>query len=129
MGVGMLVVGRGGIVLRVRDLAFWQNRHIMGICGKRLTQRANWESLSHEQTVSTRCNMTSAYQNAYFEQISREVEQMPDEYLPMLLQVILLFRQTVTLKPADESFRQGWREAMRGETMPISDLWVDLDAE
>jgi len=53
---------------------------------------------------------------------------MPDEYLPILLEVIRLFRQTVTLKPADESFRQGWQEARRGETMPVSDLWVDLGA-
>jgi hypothetical protein len=72
--------------------------------------------------------MGDSYQTTYVEQITHEIEQMPDEYLPMLLQVILLFRQTVTLKPAEESFRQGWREAMREETMPLSDLWVGLDA-
>ena len=73
--------------------------------------------------------MSTAYQTTYVEQISHEIEQMPDEYLPMLLKVILLFRQTVALKPAEESFRQGWQEAIRGETMPISDLWVDIDAK
>ena len=70
----------------------------------------------------------SKYQTMYVEQISREIDQMPDEYLPMLLKVIQLFRETITLKPADESFRQGWQEATRDETTPISDLWVDIDA-
>ena len=73
--------------------------------------------------------MSSTYQTTYAKQISQEIEQMPDEYLPMLLKVIQLFRQTVTLKPADESFRQGWQEAIHGETMPIADLWVGIDAQ
>jgi hypothetical protein len=71
----------------------------------------------------------STYQTMYVEQISREIDQMPDEYLPMLLKVIRLFRETVTLKPAEESFRQGWQEALRGETAPISDLWAGIDAQ
>jgi hypothetical protein len=37
-------------------------------------------------------------------------------------------RQRFTLKPAEESFRQGWQEAVRGETMPVSELWEDIDA-
>jgi hypothetical protein len=28
-----------------------------------------------------------------------------------------------------ENFRQGWREAMRGEVYPIETLWEDLDDE
>ncbi len=28
-----------------------------------------------------------------------------------------------------EEFRRGWREAMRGETLPVSELWDDIDAE
>jgi hypothetical protein len=71
----------------------------------------------------------STYQVTYTEQISQEIARMPDEYLPMLLEMIRLFRQTITLKPAEESFRQGWQEAMHGETMPISDLWVGIDAQ
>jgi hypothetical protein len=73
--------------------------------------------------------MNSTYQTTYAEQITQEIEQTPDEYLPMLLKVVRLFRQTVTLKSADESFRQGWQEAMSGETMPISDLWTGIDAQ
>jgi hypothetical protein len=47
----------------------------------------------------------------------------------MLLKAIQLFREMITLKPAEESFRQGWQEAMRDETAPVSDLWVDIDAQ
>jgi len=71
----------------------------------------------------------STYQVTYTEQISQEIAQMPDEYLPTLLEIIRLFRQTITLKPAEESFRQGWQEAMQGETTPISDLWAGIDAQ
>jgi hypothetical protein len=71
----------------------------------------------------------STYQTAYVEQIGQEVRQTPDEYLPALLEIIRLFRQSITLKTAEESFKQGWQEAMRGETMPVSDLWVGIDAE
>lgn len=29
-------------------------------------------------------------------------------------------------KSAIESFEQGWKEALRGETLPISELWTGL---
>ncbi|TAE25459.1 MAG: hypothetical protein EAZ92_11835 [Candidatus Kapaibacterium sp.] len=32
------------------------------------------------------------------------------------------------LPSAEESFRLGWQEAMRGETRPISELWDELFA-
>jgi hypothetical protein len=73
--------------------------------------------------------MSSTYQTTYNEQISQEIELTPEEYLPMLLEMIRLFRQSVTLKSAEDSFRQGWQEAMGGESIPISDLWVGIDAE
>jgi hypothetical protein len=28
-------------------------------------------------------------------------------------------------KSATESFKQGWKEALRGETSPISELWAE----
>jgi hypothetical protein len=63
------------------------------------------------------------------EQVIGEIEQTPHEYLPSLLQIIRLFRESVTLKSAEESFRQGWQEAMTGNTLPISQLWDGIDAE
>ena len=36
---------------------------------------------------------------------------------------VILFREDVTLKPAEASFRQGWKEALAGETRLVSELW------
>lgn len=69
----------------------------------------------------------TVYQTLYTEKIEQEIQKTPDEYLPMLLEIIRLFRQSVALKPADESFRQGWQESLKGETMPVSELWNNLD--
>ena len=64
--------------------------------------------------------------SAYAEQLVREINEMPEEHLPILLEIVRLFRETVTLKPAEASFRQGWKEAMTGETMPVSGLWEGI---
>ena len=67
--------------------------------------------------------------SAYAEQLVREINEMPEEYLPILLEIVRLFREGVTLKPAQASFRQGWKEALAGETMPVAELWEGIDAE
>ncbi len=64
----------------------------------------------------------------YEKKLTREIKQTPQEYLPALLQIVRIYRASVTLKSAEESFRQGWDEVMRGETFPIADLWKDIDA-
>jgi hypothetical protein len=68
------------------------------------------------------------YPSIYTEKISQEVEKTPDEYLPALLEMVRLFRETVTLKPAELSFRQGWQEAVSGEVLPVDQLWDGVDA-
>jgi len=65
----------------------------------------------------------------YEEEIVQEVKGVPEEYLPNLLQIVRLFRESVVLKPAKASFRQGWKEALAGETRPVSELWEGIDAE
>ena len=35
----------------------------------------------------------------------------------------------ITLKPAQESFRQGWQEVLVGETLPIETLWEGIDED
>ncbi|MHC1594814.1 MAG: hypothetical protein ACXQT2_05850, partial [Methanotrichaceae archaeon] len=65
----------------------------------------------------------SAEISIYEKQIIREIKETPHEYLPNLLQIVRLFRESVMLKPAEDSFRQGWKEAMAGETRPVSELW------
>jgi hypothetical protein len=65
----------------------------------------------------------------YREQVLAELEALPDEYLPLVLQLVRTFREGVTLKPATDSFRQGWHEAQQGAIYPIATLWDDLDAD
>jgi hypothetical protein len=60
--------------------------------------------------------------------VLEEVEKIPLEYLPFLLEIMRAFKESITLKPAVESFRQGWQEALHGETRPVSELWEDIDA-
>lgn len=65
----------------------------------------------------------------YREQVLAELETLPEEYLPYILQLMRTFRESVTLKPAAASFRQGWQEAQAGELSPVATLWDDIDAE
>jgi len=70
----------------------------------------------------------TTYPSIYEEKIFQEIHQTPDEYLPTLLEIVRLFRETVTLKPAELSFRQGWEEAMNGELLPLDQLWEGINA-
>ena len=67
--------------------------------------------------------------SVYEKQFVRELRGVPEEYLPNLIQIIRLFRESVELKPAEASFRQGWKEALAGETKPVAELWKGVDAE
>jgi hypothetical protein len=64
--------------------------------------------------------------SVYAEQLAHKIRETPEEYLPILLEVVRLFRESVTLKPAEASFRQGWKEILAGETKPVSELWEDI---
>jgi hypothetical protein len=63
------------------------------------------------------------------DKVLAEIDALPEEYLPFLLQMMRVFRESITLKPAGESFRQGWREAQRGLTYPVEELWDGVDAQ
>jgi hypothetical protein len=67
-------------------------------------------------------------QSAIEKQLVHEIRAIPSEYLPNLLQIVRVFRDSVALKPAEESFREAWR-SRRGERRPISELWDGIDAE
>lgn len=62
-------------------------------------------------------------------EILEEVDKIPSEYLPALLKIMRAFRGGVMLPNAGDSFRQGWQEAIEGQTHPASELWEDVDAE
>jgi len=71
----------------------------------------------------------STKSSAYETQLLREIKWTPKEYLPNLLQIVRVFRESVALKPAQASFRQGWKEARAGETRPVSELWDGIRAK
>ncbi|MCZ7671158.1 MAG: hypothetical protein M5U34_30455 [Chloroflexi bacterium] len=73
--------------------------------------------------------MMIEYTTAYKDRLLKEINATPEEYLPALLNIVRSYRQSVSLNPADESFRQGWQEAMKGETLPLAGLWEGIDAE
>ena len=62
-------------------------------------------------------------------QLLAELEGVPEEYYPFLLQMIRNYRESVLLQPAADSFRRGWMEAQAGETLPVERLWEGIDAE
>jgi hypothetical protein len=63
------------------------------------------------------------------QQLLAELEGVPEEYFPLLLQMIRTYRESVLLKPAADSFRRGWEEAQGGETLPVERLWEGIDAD
>ncbi len=65
----------------------------------------------------------------YYNRVLEEIDRTPLEYLPALLQLIHIFRESISLRSADESFQQGWKEVLRGETIAVSELWDNIDAE
>jgi len=71
----------------------------------------------------------SNYQENYTDLLMKEIKATPDEYLPLLLDIMRIFRESITLKSAEESFKEGWHEAMTGKTIPIDKLWTGIDAE
>ena len=66
---------------------------------------------------------------SYRKQVFSEVDAVPEEYLPLLLQMIRTYRQSVDLKPAAESFQKGWQEAQAEETIPVKHLWEGIDGD
>ncbi len=42
---------------------------------------------------------------------------------------VIVLADEEPLKSAEDCFRQGWHEAMTGETVPLSKLWQGIDAE
>jgi hypothetical protein len=63
------------------------------------------------------------------QQLLAELEGLPEEYFPLLLQMIRTYRESVLLKPAADSLRRGWEEARGGETLPVDRLWEGIDVE
>lgn len=65
--------------------------------------------------------------STYTKELTDEIAHTPPEYLPMLLRIVRSYRESVTLPPAKESFRRGWKEAHAGATFPATDLWDGIN--
>lgn len=64
----------------------------------------------------------------FAKELLHEIKETPEEYLPALLEIVRGFRHGILLKPAEESVRQGIKEALAGDTLPVSELWKGIDA-
>lgn len=73
--------------------------------------------------------MSTAVDSVYRSEVVEEIEKIPSEYLPSVLEMVRVFRKSLSLKAASVSFRQGMKEALRGETRPVSELWDGVDVE
>lgn len=73
--------------------------------------------------------MPSAATPQYRERLIQQIGDVPEEYLPALLQVVSAFRESVAFAPAKERFRQGWSEVNRGDVRPFSELWDGIGGE
>jgi hypothetical protein len=71
----------------------------------------------------------SALRSEKQQQLLAELEAFPEEYYPLLLQMIRNYRESVLLQPAADSFLRGWAEAQGGDTIPVDRLWEGLDVE
>lgn len=63
----------------------------------------------------------------YRDQLKAEIERIPSEYLEPLLKMLRAYRESLAINSAEESFEQGWREAMNGDVHPVGELWQDID--
>ena len=63
------------------------------------------------------------------QEVLADLEGLPDEYYPFLIQMIRSYRESVLLQPAADSFRRGWKEAQSSDTLPVDRLWEGLDVE
>ena len=63
------------------------------------------------------------------QQLLAELEGFPEEYFPLLFQMIRNYRESVLLQLAADSFRRGWEEAQEGKTLAVEHLWEGIDAE
>ena len=66
-------------------------------------------------------------ESPYYRQVIEEVDEFSLEHLPALLQMMRLLRESLAMKSPAENFRQAWKEARNGETLPLTELWTDID--
>jgi uncharacterized damage-inducible protein DinB len=91
--------------------------------------------MSEQSVKSDSLPDSSASRKAQIEELIGEIEQIPEEYLPNLLQIIRLFRQSVTLKPtpSDASEQKATPETLEANRLAqqhkalkeLTRLWIE----
>ncbi len=71
--------------------------------------------------------MMSSIRSNYSERLAQEIQQVPDEYMPALIDIVHAFRQGVVQKSLEESFARSWAQMQAGDTYPIETLWDGID--
>jgi hypothetical protein len=64
---------------------------------------------------------------SYNEQLAAELQQVPEEYMPALIDIIHAFRAGVIQKHFEGELQESLRQARSGETSPIDTLWDGID--
>ena len=73
-------------------------------------------------------SVESPYYRQDYRQVMEEIDEFPLEHLPALLQMMRLLRESLAMKSPVDSFRQAWKEAINGDTLPLTELWTDIGA-
>ncbi len=65
--------------------------------------------------------------NNYSQQLAAELKQVPEEYMPALINMIHGFRQGVIQKHFENELQESLRQAKSSNTFPVDDLWNETD--
>lgn len=60
---------------------------------------------------------------SYSDQLAAELKQVPEEYMPALIDMIHAFRSGVIQKSFEEDLKASFQDAKAGKTFPIDTLW------
>lgn len=66
-------------------------------------------------------------EDKFLDALSQEGKQVPEEHRERLLQIVHLFRESVSWPSAEESFRAAWQDVKEGRIYPIETLWDGMD--
>ncbi|MFT7387962.1 MAG: hypothetical protein ACI8VC_001206 [Candidatus Endobugula sp.] len=65
--------------------------------------------------------------DSYNERLAAELQQVPEEYMPALIDMIHAFRAGVIQKHFEEELQESLRQAKSGAISPIDTLWDGID--
>ena len=64
---------------------------------------------------------------SYSDQLAAELQQVPEEYMPALIDMIHAFRAGVIQKGFESDLKASLQDAKAGKTSPIDSLWDGIE--